>query len=180
MALPETVRVKLSSEDAGTISLTPVVTERMRPGELVELLLGVAGKDIGRIREILLAGTVAIGATRFRWSGFEADEAALAELLAGFPDADPARPFDAARAVRVRLRGGRDTVEIQREAAARFWDALVALAGAAPRYGGYSYKDRADYYIRELDAAGREGLRAALRERIHAGAFDRVEWIVAR
>jgi len=196
MALPETVRVKLSSEDAGTISLTPVVTEQMRPGELVELLLGVAGKDIGRIREILLAGTLVSGATRFRWSGFEAEEEALAELLAGYPDADPARPFNAARATRVRLRGGRETVEIPREAAARrgllrrrtFWDALMALAGAAPCYGGYSYQDHADYYIHELDAAGREGLRAAAhllryaawRDRIHAGTFDRVEWFVPR
>ena len=70
MALPPTVRVKLSSEAAESISLTPVIVQEMPLRELIEYMLGVAGKDEGRIRELLLRGTIVSGASRFRWSGW--------------------------------------------------------------------------------------------------------------
>ena len=71
MALPPTVRVKLSSEAAESISLTPVVVQEMPVRELVEHMLGVTGKDEARIREMLLRGTLVSGASRFRWAGWD-------------------------------------------------------------------------------------------------------------
>ena len=50
MALPPTVRVKLSSEAAGSISLTPVVVQEFAIRELVENILAVTGKDEARVR----------------------------------------------------------------------------------------------------------------------------------
>src|SRR5208283_2199016 len=118
MAIPGTVRVKLSSEVAESISLTPVVLREMPVRELMEHLLAVTGKDEPRICEILLRGALVSGASRFRWAGWDADVDGLRELLAGFPDPDPARPFVAARCIRVVLKG-RQIVDIGREAASR-------------------------------------------------------------
>jgi hypothetical protein len=197
MALPQTVRVKLSSEVAEAISITPVVLQELPVRELVEHLLGIAGKDESRIREMLLRGTLVSGATRFRWAGWDADVASLRELLATFPDADPARPFAAAGCIRATLRGGRHAIEIPREAAARrslfqrktFWDLLMEVAGASgPAYSGYSYRDRADRYLREFTPAEIECVRAAasevrysaLREQIWSVGFTRAELYVTR
>src|SRR5579863_235688 len=73
MSLPETVRVKLSSEAAGYVSVTPVVVREMPTRDLVELMLGITGKDEARVRDLLLRGTLVSGASRFRWTGWEAD-----------------------------------------------------------------------------------------------------------
>ena len=197
MALPQTVRVKLSSEVAEAISITPVVLQELPVRELVEHLLGIAGKDESRIREMLLRGTLVSGASRFRWAGWDADVASLRELLATFPDADPARPFAAAGCIRATLRGGRHPIEIQREAAARkswlqrktFWDLLMEVVGASgPAYYGYSYRDRADRYLREFTAAEAERIRAAasavrysaLRDQIRSVGFAAAELYVRR
>jgi hypothetical protein len=197
MALPQTVRVKLSSEVAEAISITPVVLQELPVRELVEHLLGVAGKDEWRIREILLRGTLVSGASRFRWAGWDADLESLRELLATFPDADPSRPFAAAGCIRAILRGGRHAIEIPREAAARkslfqrktFWDLLMEIVGASgPAYSGYSYRDRADRYLRELTLAETERLRAAasavrysaLRDQIRSVRFAQAELHVTR
>ena len=197
MALPQTVRVKLSSEVAEAISITPVVLQELPVRELVEHLLGIAGKDESRIREILLRGTLIIGASRFRWAGWDADVASLRELLATFPDADPARPFAAAGCIRATLRGGRHAIEIPREAAARkslfqrktFWDLLMeVVAASGPAYSGYSYRDRADRYLRQFTSAETERVRAAatavrysaLRDQIRSVAFVQAELYVTR
>src|ERR1043165_9802242 len=137
--LPERVRVKLSSEAAESISLTPVVVQELAVRELVEHMLGIAGKDESRIREILLRGTMVSGASRFRWAGWDADVEALRALLATFPDSDPSRGFTAGRCVRVVLRGGRQPIEVRREAGERkgffqrqsFWGLLMDVVGAA-------------------------------------------------
>jgi len=166
MALPDKVRVKLSSESAEAISLTPVVVQELPLRELIEHVLGVTGKDEARIREILHRGSLVAGASRFRWVGWEIETEALRLLLAGLPDADPSRAFARDSWVRAVLSGGRHTIEIPRAAAARkglfrrasFWDLLMELAsGADLDYGGYSYRDRADWYKRDvtLEEAGR-------------------------
>jgi hypothetical protein len=80
--LPETIRVKLSSEQAGAISLTQVVVQEMPVRELVEHMLGYTGKDEARVRELLLRGTLVSGASRFRWAGWEPEPDEVAELLA--------------------------------------------------------------------------------------------------
>ena len=197
MALPQTVRVKLSSEVAEAISITPVVLQELPVRELVEHLLGIAGKDESRLREMLLRGTLIIGASRFRWAGWDADVASLRELLATFPDADPARPFVCAGCIRATLRGGRHVIEIPREAAARkswiqrktFWDVLMEVVGASgPAYCGYSYRDRADRYLREFTAVEAERVRAAagavrysaLRDQIRSVGFAQAELYVTR
>src|SRR5262249_5971808 len=157
--LPATVRVKLSSEAAEAISLTPVVVQEMPVREFIEHVLGLAGKDEARICEILHRGTLVSGASRFRWTGWEVDTPALRELLATFPDADPAARFAADRCIRAILRGGRSAIEIPRQAAERkgvfqrdsFWDVLMEVVAAADgEYHGYSYRDRADRFLRQL------------------------------
>src|SRR5664279_156013 len=151
MALPPIVRVKLSSEAAESISITPVVLQDMAVRELVEYMLGVTGKDEARIRELLLRGSLVSGASRFRWTGWDAGLETVRELLATFPDPDPSRPFAAASCTRATLRGGRQPIEITREAGSRkglfqresFWDVLMKVIGAGtPGYAGYSYRER--------------------------------------
>src|SRR5581483_2529645 len=126
---------KLSSEAAESIALTPVVVQELPIRELVEHILGVTGKDEARIRDLLLRGTLVSGASRFRWAGWSMDELALRQLLATFPDAEPGRLFAAERCVRVMLRGGRQAIEVRREAAERkglfqretFWGVLMEV-----------------------------------------------------
>jgi hypothetical protein len=197
MPLPQTVRVKLSSEAAETISLTPVVVQEIPIRELVEHMLGVAGKDEPRIRELLLRGTLVSGASRFRWAGWDAEPDAVRELLATFPDPDPSLPFAAERCVRAVLRGGRQTIDVPREAVARtglfrresFWEVLMrVIAETAPVYAGYTYRHRADRYIRELAMTEADRIRAAsdgvkystLRDQIRSLAFAHAELYVMR
>jgi hypothetical protein len=195
--LPETVRVKLSSEDAGTITLTPVVVQELPLRELLEHILGLAGKDEGRILGVLLRGTLVSGGSRFRWAGWEVDRAALRELLATFPDPDPGLAFAPERCIRATLRGGRQAIEIPRETGARkpmfrrasFWELLMEVTAASgPVYSVYSYRDRADRYICELTRLDADRIRAAgeavsystLREQIASAGFTRVELLVER
>ena len=197
MALPPTVRVKLSSEAAESIALTPVLLQDLPVRELIDHMLGITGKDLGRIREILLRGTLVSGASRFRWTGWTADDESLLEVLATFPDPDPARSFAPGCCIRLFLRGGRQPIEIRPEMTARkglfrretFWDDLMALVAAAPlTYAGFSYRDRADRFTRELTLAECAGLRAAaesvkfstLREHIRTVAFTSVEVFATR
>ena len=197
MPLPPTVRVKLSSEAAEAIALTPVVVQELPMRELIEHMLGVVGKDLPRLREIILRGTLVAGASRFRWTGWPADEEDLRALASTFPDADPARTFAAARCIRVVLRGGRQPIEIPREAAARkglfqretLWDVLMEIAAAVPMtYAGYSYRDHADRFQRDLSVAETARLQAAadsvkfstLRDQIRTVAFRTIEAFTTR
>jgi hypothetical protein len=176
MPLPETIRVKLSSEAAEYISLTPVVVQQMPVRELVEHMLGITGKDLARVRDLLLRGTLVSGASRFRWTGWEADETGVRSLLASFPDPQPERPFAAGHCIRAVLKGPRQPIMIPREAGARrgvvarllrrrsFWDLLMTLAEAGNlRYTGYSYRDRADVYQLALGGTELQRVREASR-----------------
>jgi hypothetical protein len=197
MALPQTIRVKLSSEAAEAISLTPVVVQELPIRELIEHILGVTGKDHARIRELLLRGTLVSGASRFRWPGWEADPDGIREILATFPDPDPARPFVTERCVRATLRGGRQAIEIPREAGVRkglfqrqtFWDLLMeVIVQNQMAYAGYSYRDRADRYLRELTVLEAARLRegsglvkySTLSEQIRSVGFLHAELWVER
>ncbi len=197
MALPQSVRVKLSSEAAGGITITPVVVQELPVRELVEHLLAVAGKDEARIRDMLLRGSVVSGASRFRWAGWETDAESLRDLLATFPDPDPALQFARERCVRAVLRGPRQSVEIRREAAARkglfqretFWDVLMSVvAEGAAAYMDYSYRERADRFSREFTSTETERLRSArgsigystLRDQVASVVFTRAELHVPR
>jgi hypothetical protein len=59
------------------------------------MIVQVAGKDPGRVQKILGAGTIVFHSFRYWWAGFEADSAALNEILKKYPDADPQRTFRA-------------------------------------------------------------------------------------
>jgi hypothetical protein len=201
VALPPTVRVKLSSEAAEAISLTPVVVQELAIRDLIEHVLGVAGKDEARLREILLRGTLVSGGSRFRWTGWEPDGAALKEILATFPDPNPSRIFEPAQCVGVVLRGGRHAVAIPRDAVSRrggwsallrrptFWDRLMELvASVQPAYSGYSYRDRADRYVAALTVEHAGVLRDAavlirystLRAQVQSVGFVQAELLVRR
>ena len=196
MALPQTVRVKLSSEAAEAITISPVVVQDLPIRELMEHMLAVTGKDEPRICEFLKRGSMLSGASRFRWAGWEVEIEALRELLATFPDPDPTRAFDPARCVHAILRGGRVAIEIPRDAAGRnslfhrstFWDVLMELSVGGAVYEGYSYRHRADRYLRRFAFAEVARLREAgatvrfhtLRDQIRAVAFAHAELLVER
>jgi hypothetical protein len=160
-------------------------------------MLGVTGKDEARIRELLLRGNLVSGASRFRWTGWDAGLENLRELLATFPDPDPSRRFAATNCTRATLRGGRQPIEISREAGARkglfqresFWDALMkVIAGAPPAYAGYSYRERSDRYLCEFTPAELGQIRGAsglirytiLSDQIRTLAFTQAELYVKR
>jgi hypothetical protein len=197
MALPPTVRVKLSSEAAGSISLTPVVVQEFAIRDLVENILAVTGKDEARVGDLLLRGSLVTGASRFRWQGWEADRGDIRDLLAGFPDPDPTRVFSADQCLRAILRGGLRVIDLPREAAARkgmfqrasFWDALMSVAAEGVAvYAGYSYRERCDRYVRELRHADVVRIRSAgenvtystVREQIRIVAFTQLELFTSR
>lgn len=176
MSLPETVRVKLSSEAADYVSLTPVVVQEMPLRELVEHMLGITGKDEARVRDLLLRGTLVSGASRFRWTGWEPDAAGVRSLLSSFPDPDPARLFDPRHCVRAVLQGPRQPIVVPRNAGTArrilsrilrrksFWDLLMDIAqSAGPSYSDYSYRDRADVYHLPLPAPEAQRVRDASR-----------------
>jgi hypothetical protein len=197
MALPERVRVKLSSEAAEAISLTRVIVQEMPLSELIDVLLGVAGKDHERVRELLLRGTVVSGASRYRWDGWSIEPAELAAILASYPDPDPGRPFDPHVCTRAVLRDDRGAVEVAREAASRkglfrrssFWDRLLdTITDTALVYKTYSYRDRADLYEAPLAPAHNAAIREAaplltyttLRQRMGNSSFDTIDLFTSR
>jgi hypothetical protein len=197
MPLPEAIRVKLSSEAAEYVSLTPVVVREMPTRELVELMLGLTGKDVGRIHELLLRGTLVSGASRFRWPGWDADPASIQAALDTFPDPDPSRPFSSDLCVRVVLKGAGSRIDLPREIAAQrrlfrgksYWDVLMAFAaGVAARYIDYSYRERADCYIAEVLPGAALELRrnarlmkySSIEGQIRGAALEAVELYVRR
>ena len=201
MSLPETVRVKLSSEAAGYVSITPVVVREMPTRELVEHMLGVTGKDEVRVRDLLLRGTLVSGASRFRWTGWDAEAQAVRSLLETFPDADPTRPFTAGQCVLAVLRGTRRPIGIPRDIGAKrgpaarilrrssFWDVLMQIATAGePLYSEYSYREHADVYqlplgtpeAQRVHEAARLVRYTALEMQIRNAPIDAIELYVRR
>jgi hypothetical protein len=170
--LPDTIAVKYTEEEAQYLSVRPLVRQTFRLAELVDMILGVTGKDLARIRQILHSGTVVFHFYRYWWQGFETEEAELRALLATYPDADSARPFRAGECVAVLFESGagapsRAPFELRREHAAQrrllrsrsFWDYLMDLAHkSAPVYVDYSYARRADLYALDFSPAQQAAL----------------------
>lgn len=195
MSLPASIRVKISSEAAGSIAITPVLARDLAVADLAAEIVAVTGKNQARLIEILRRGSFASGASRFRWEGFDIGDAEAASVLAAFPDPDPRRPFSPDRCVHVVLRGRGSPLELDRAAiAARRWfrrrsffDELLSLT-PAPAYAGYSYKERADFYRASLPPALQPRLAVAARlspftalpRQIEAAAVDTVEFYVKR
>jgi len=195
MPAPEFVRVRLSSEAAGAVTITPVVVRDLRFAELLEEIAAVCGKDALRAAEILRRGNLVSGATRFRWPPVQTTTAELSAALAFLPDPDPARPFVAASCTQVVFVGPGLAIELERGAAAArrlfrratFWSVLVELS-SAPRYVTYRYRERADLYHAPLSPDQRARLRAALHllknralaRRLNVAPFDGLHLLVPR
>lgn len=195
MALPATIRVKLSTEAAGSITMTPVVVEEIPFRELAGEIAAVCGKDGARFEAILRRGSLVSGATRFRWEPVAVSPEELAEALAMLPDPEPQRPFDASRCVRAFLAGPGVRVEIFREAAAArrlfrrasFWERLLEAAAEA-RYVTYAYRERADSYRAAISEQQRAAIRASaalikyrgLAQAVQSARFDSIEFLVER
>jgi hypothetical protein len=172
MALPEVIPVRHTEEEAGYVTLRPVVRQTFRLHELLDMVLTVTGKDAERIRQILHSGTVVYHSYRYWWEGLDADPAELSSLLARFPDPDPSRPFLAESCAIVLLSApnAQIVLEIERAAASRrrllqrrsLWDALVAVAGAGVAYAGYSYAHKADLFAIELTPESKAHIASAL------------------
>lgn len=189
------MRVKLSSESAGYVALTPVVVREFSFLELLEHMLGATGPDARRVSELLRRGTLVAGASRYRWEAFELAPEEIEPLLRQLPGPEPNRPFHPGRCVRAVLCGPSSRLEVMREAAsqrrllknASFWDALLAEAGD-PAYGAYHYRERTDSYRALVDhaAAGRLREAAALlkfeamRKQVRAAVVEAIEFHVSR
>ena len=165
MPLPETIPVRYTEEEAGYVTVRPLVRQTFRLDELLDMILSVAGKDAARVRQLLHSGTVVYHFYRYSWNGFDADETELAAALARFPDADPSRPFAASQCTNAVFDDAganpRHLLDLNREAASRrrlfrgksFWEGLLEIAlEEKPAYQKYSYSRRADLYRLDLDA----------------------------
>ena len=175
MSLPETIPVRFTEEEAGYLSVRPVVRQTFRLAELADMVVSVTGKDAARVAQIFRAGAVLYNGYRYWWDGFAAAPGEVAALLAPFPDADPSRPFRWEEAAAVLLESGggpaRTVIEVTRAEASRrrlfrrrsAWDCLrEALRDSPPAYEHYSYARRADLYRKSLAHDAALPLRAEL------------------
>jgi hypothetical protein len=132
--LPETITVKYTEEEAEYISMRPLVRQEFRGAELVDMVVQVAGKDPDRVQKILNAGTIVFHSFRYWWTGFDADTAALNEILRKYPDADPQRVFraeDCAEVI-VKSRSLHAAAGLPNLSGSSTLTGLPAVAGSAP------------------------------------------------
>jgi hypothetical protein len=172
--LPETIPVRYTEEDAGYVTVRPLVRQTFRLDELLDMILSVAGKDVARVQQLLHSGTIVFHFFRYSWTAIDASEEELAAALARFPDADPSRPFAAEKCTNSIFDGAganpRHLLDLDRAAASKrrlfrgqsFWDALMEIAAEEkPSYESYSYGRRADLYRLYLDGESVFGIEEA-------------------
>ncbi|HTB91629.1 MAG TPA: hypothetical protein VK728_02285 [Candidatus Sulfotelmatobacter sp.] len=159
MPLPNQIPLRYTEEDAGFVSVRPVVKQTFRLHELVDMVVSVAGKDAARVQQIFRSGTIVYNGYRYWWDALIAKREEIERLLIPFPNDDPSRPFDSeqATAVLLEIGGGaqRTVVEISRHDAAQKklfakqspWDVLVGfVAGKTARYEKYAHGRGADLF----------------------------------
>ena len=159
MPIPQQIPVRYSEEDAGYVSMRPVVKQVFRLSELADMIVSVVGKDPIRVQQILHTGTVLYNGYRYWWDGITAQLPEIEQLLVSFPDDDSSRKFEPAQTIAILLEIGggvqRNVVEIiAKEAAEKKlfaklspWDVLLNFAATtAPRYQKYSHARRADLF----------------------------------
>ena len=159
MPLPNQIPIRYTEEDAGFVSVRPVVKQTFQLHELVDMVVSVAGKDAARVQQIFRTGTVVYNGYRYWWDALQADREEIERLLIPFPDDDPSRQFEPEKATAVLLDIGggaqRTVVEISRQDAAQKklfakhspWDVLTAFAsGKTARYEKYAHARRADLF----------------------------------
>jgi hypothetical protein len=175
MALPEQIAVRYTEEDAGFVSVRPVVKQTFRLHELVDMVVSVAGKHAARVQQIFRTGTVVYNGYRYWWDALPAEREEIERLLFPFPEDDPSRPFDPEQATVVLLEIGggaqRTVVEITRQDAAQKklfanhspWDILTNFASdKTARYEKYAHARRADLFRLSLPFDQAQQLLAAM------------------
>lgn len=197
MPIPETVRVKLSSEAAGSVSLTPVVSQDLPFADLLAIVMTSGGEEPARVHEILKRGSIVSGATRYRWAPVLLTMDELGAALESAPRSDPSRPFDESLCARAVIHSGLARVEVSRAQAARrrlfqrqsFWDAMLAeVKSNELRYVRYVHKDKEDCYSivlgaesgRTLQSAARLLKFASLAQSLKRSTPDRIDLFVPR
>ena len=177
MALPESIPVTFTEEDAQYLTVRPVQRQQLRAAQLCELILSVTGRDPARVAHILRAGTIVYNFYRYRWPPLEASGSELDSLLAQFPSDDPSREFRAEECTAVLLAGAGGSsaqinaaaLEFRRAEAQRtrlrtaiasafgrrrsVWDLLMQQAARGLTYAGYSYAHKADLFGLKLAGA---------------------------
>jgi hypothetical protein len=159
MSLPPEIPVRYAEEDAGYMSMRPVVSQTFQLQELADMVVSVVGKDVTRVQQIFLAGTIVYNGYRYRWDALRAENAEIEALLLPFPDDEPSRLFqpEAATSALLEIGGGtqRNVVEIERAEASRKrlfgkdspWMVLLRLAGNRNlQYEKFSHAKKADLY----------------------------------
>jgi len=177
MPLPEQILLRYSDEDAGYVSMRPVVKQTFRLHEFIDMIVSIVGKDATRVQQTLHTGTIVYNGYRYSWEPLVANIPEVDALLAPFPDDDPSLPFHPAHASAVLLESGggtqRSVVEISRRDASGKklfgkyspWDLLAKLAASdPPRYEKYSYARRADLFRLTLPYDRAQQLLAAVLE----------------
>jgi len=175
MSLPQQISVRYSDEDAGYLSVRPVVKQTFQLHELADLVVSVVGKDPARVQQIFRTGSVLYNGYRYAWDPLQAELPDFVLLLANFPEDDPNRAFAAAQAVAVLFETGggsqRNVVELTRKEASEKklfaksapWDLLLQLAAVSPpRYEKYSHARRADLFRLAIPYDQGQQLLAAL------------------
>src|SRR2546428_12753199 len=107
--LPENISVRYTEDEAGYISVRPVVRQSFQLAELADMVVSVAGKNAARVAQIFRAGTVVYNGYRYWWEGFSAQHDEISALLAPFPEDDASRPFRAEEVFAVILETGGGT-----------------------------------------------------------------------
>lgn len=159
MSLPNQIPLRYSDEDAGYVSMRPVVKQTFRLNELIDMLVRVVGKDAARVQQVLHTGTVVYNGYRYSWEPLSADLGEVEKLLAPFPDDEPSRVFVAEQATAVLLESGggtqRNVTELARNDASSKklfakespWDLLLRLAASTPpHYEKYSHGRGGDLF----------------------------------
>jgi len=175
MALPEQIAVRYTEDDAGYMSVRPVVKQTFRLHELADMVVSVAGKDAARVQQIFRSGTVVYHGYKYWWDALSAELPEIERLLAPFPEDDPARPFVPQQATSVLLEMGggtqRTVTEILRQDASETklfaskspWDVLLEWAHSqASRYEKYDHGRKADLYRISLPFDKAQELLAAM------------------
>src|SRR5437667_4311681 len=106
MPLPENIALRFTEEDAGYVTVRPVVKQTFRLAELADMVVSVTGKTAVRVQKIFRAGTVVYNGHRYWSAGFAAKEDEITGLLALFPDDAPARLLNPATVIAVSLDNG--------------------------------------------------------------------------
>ncbi len=191
MPLPAKIPVHYTEEDAGYVSVRPVVKQSFSLHELADMVVRVAGKNPSRVQKIFQSGGVIYNGYRYWWEGIPADLAEFQTLLIPFPDDDPSIPFDQSKAVAAIFETGGGsqlhTVEIHRKessqkrmlAKATPWEIVLTRSLAFPiRYEKYSHARRADLFRVSLPFDQAQSLLASMLQ--SARRTQRARWSALR